>query len=62
LTDRKNFIILSIVKTANLVQQVRDAGVIGAGGAGFPTYKKIDARVDTVIANGADCFDKNRLG
>jgi Na+-translocating ferredoxin:NAD+ oxidoreductase RnfC subunit len=40
---------------ANLVQQVRDAGVIGAGGAGFPTYKKIDARVDTVIANGAEC-------
>ena len=40
---------------ADLVQQVRDAGVIGAGGAGFPTYKKIDARVDTVIANGAEC-------
>ena len=39
----------------NLIQQVRDAGVIGAGGAGFPTYKKIDARVDTVIANGAEC-------
>lgn len=39
----------------NLVQQVRDAGVIGAGGAGFPTYKKIEARVDTVIANGAEC-------
>lgn len=40
---------------ANLIQQVRDAGVIGAGGAGFPTYKKIEARVDTVIANGAEC-------
>lgn len=40
---------------ADLVQRVRDAGVIGAGGAGFPTYKKIDARVDTVIANGAEC-------
>jgi Na+-translocating ferredoxin:NAD+ oxidoreductase RnfC subunit len=43
------------MQTANLVQLVRDAGVIGAGGAGFPTYKKIDARVDTVIANGAEC-------
>lgn len=40
---------------ANLVQLVRDASVVGAGGAGFPTYKKIDARVDTVIANGAEC-------
>jgi Na+-translocating ferredoxin:NAD+ oxidoreductase RnfC subunit len=55
LTRRKNFIILSLIDMANLVQQVRDAGVIGAGGAGFPTYKKIDARVDTVIANGAEC-------
>jgi Na+-translocating ferredoxin:NAD+ oxidoreductase RnfC subunit len=43
------------VKTVSLVQQVRDAGVVGAGGAGFPTYKKIEARVDTVIANGAEC-------
>ncbi len=43
------------MQTANLVQLVRDAGVVGAGGAGFPTYKKIDAHVDTVIANGAEC-------
>jgi Na+-translocating ferredoxin:NAD+ oxidoreductase RnfC subunit len=34
---------------------VQSAGVVGAGGAGFPTYKKIDTRVDTVIANGAEC-------
>ncbi|NUO79090.1 SLBB domain-containing protein [candidate division KSB1 bacterium] len=39
----------------SLIQQVRDAGVIGAGGAGFPAYKKLEARVDTVIANGAEC-------
>lgn len=31
------------------------AGVVGAGGAGFPTWKKIDARVKTVIVNGAEC-------
>lgn len=29
--------------------------MVGAGGAGFPTWKKIDARVDTVIVNGAEC-------
>jgi Na+-translocating ferredoxin:NAD+ oxidoreductase RnfC subunit len=39
----------------DLVELARKAGVVGAGGAGFPTYKKIDARVDTVIANGAEC-------
>ena len=39
----------------DLVRKVWEAGVVGAGGAGFPTWKKIDARVDTVIANGAEC-------
>lgn len=39
----------------NLVQKVHDAGVVGAGGAGFPTYKKIDGKAEIVIANGAEC-------
>jgi len=38
-----------------LVHLVRNAGVVGAGGAGFPTYKKIDGEVEIVIANGAEC-------
>ncbi len=41
--------------TQNLVEAVRAAGVVGAGGAGFPTHVKLAARVDTVIANGAEC-------
>ncbi len=36
-------------------QQLQMAAVIGAGGAGFPTYKKVSAKVDIVIANGAEC-------
>jgi Na+-translocating ferredoxin:NAD+ oxidoreductase RnfC subunit len=39
----------------DLVAAVRAAGVVGAGGAGFPTHVKLAARVDTVIANGAEC-------
>jgi Na+-translocating ferredoxin:NAD+ oxidoreductase RnfC subunit len=39
----------------DLVEAVRAAGVVGAGGAGFPTHVKIAAEVDTVIANGAEC-------
>jgi Na+-translocating ferredoxin:NAD+ oxidoreductase RnfC subunit len=38
-----------------VVRCVREAGVIGAGGAGFPTYKKLEAQVEHVIANGAEC-------
>ena len=39
----------------SLVDIVRDAGIIGCGGAGFPTHVKIDATVDLVLANGAEC-------
>lgn len=39
----------------SLIQTVKNAGVIGCGGAGFPTHVKIDTRVDTVLANGAEC-------
>lgn len=39
----------------NIVELVRNAGVVGAGGAGFPTHVKISAKVGTVIANGAEC-------
>ena len=39
----------------SLVDKVRLAGVVGAGGGGFPTHVKLNARVETVIANGAEC-------
>ena len=39
----------------DIVTAVRDAGVVGAGGAGFPTHVKLSNRVDTFIANGAEC-------
>ena len=39
----------------NLIEQVRRAGVVGAGGGGFPTHIKLASTADTVIANGAEC-------
>ncbi len=38
-----------------IADRVREAGIVGAGGAGFPTHVKFAARADTVIANGAEC-------
>ena len=38
-----------------IIEKVKDAGVVGAGGAGFPTHVKLEAQVDYVIANGAEC-------
>ena len=42
-----------------LLSKVRDAGIVGLGGAGFPAHVKLapppSAKVDTLILNGAEC-------
>ena len=38
-----------------LLEQIVRAGVVGLGGAGFPTGKKLDCRVEWLIVNGAEC-------
>jgi electron transport complex protein RnfC len=42
-----------------LVEAIRQAGVVGLGGAAFPTHIKLsppkDARIDTLLINGAEC-------
>ena len=38
-----------------LLKKIEDAGVAGAGGAGFPTHVKLKCTPDTVIANCAEC-------
>jgi Na+-translocating ferredoxin:NAD+ oxidoreductase RnfC subunit len=39
----------------SFVEKIRNAGVVGAGGAGFPSFVKMQARADVLIANGAEC-------
>jgi Na+-translocating ferredoxin:NAD+ oxidoreductase RnfC subunit len=38
-----------------LSERLREYGVVGAGGAGFPTYVKAQSQVEFMIANGAEC-------
>jgi Na+-translocating ferredoxin:NAD+ oxidoreductase RnfC subunit len=38
-----------------LSEQVRQAGVVGAGGAGFPTHVKTASCAEWLLANGAEC-------
>lgn len=38
-----------------LLEQVKEAGIIGAGGAGFPTHAKLNCKADYILMNGAEC-------
>lgn len=39
----------------NLIEAVKAAGVVGAGGAGFPTHVKLKAQAECFIVNAAEC-------
>ncbi len=38
-----------------IAERILSAGVVGAGGAGFPTHIKARSRAEIVIANGCEC-------
>ena len=38
-----------------LIEKIREAGVVGAGGAGFPTHVKLDCKAECLIVNGMEC-------
>ena len=37
------------------LDSIAEAGVVGAGGAGFPTHVKLAGKADTVLLNAAEC-------
>ena len=37
------------------IKDIENIGIIGAGGAGFPTHVKLNSKPDTVIMNAAEC-------
>jgi Na+-translocating ferredoxin:NAD+ oxidoreductase RnfC subunit len=41
--------------SSKTAEYIKAAGVVGAGGAGFPTHVKAEAQAEDVIANGAEC-------
>ncbi|MBQ2897201.1 MAG: electron transport complex subunit RsxC [Clostridia bacterium] len=53
----KNFV--ANIQSKEIVDKVREAGIVGMGGAAFPLHVKLtppkDNPIDTVILNGAEC-------
>lgn len=39
----------------DIIGSIREAGIVGAGGAGFPTHIKVNCKAEVVIGNGAEC-------
>lgn len=39
----------------DLLNVIKDAGIVGAGGAGFPTYAKLTSKAEYILLNGAEC-------
>lgn len=43
---------MDLIQLKNIIFEY---GIVGAGGAGFPTHEKLNPKVDTVILNCAEC-------
>ncbi|MBP6492116.1 MAG: electron transport complex subunit RsxC [Clostridia bacterium] len=50
---------ISVLKKEEILTAIRDAGIVGMGGATFPAHVKLspppDKKIDTLIINGAEC-------
>ena len=38
-----------------IMETLRECGIVGTGGAGFPAYAKLNKKADTIILNCAEC-------
>ncbi len=38
-----------------LIRRIKEAGIVGAGGAGFPTHVKVSSTPKIILVNGAEC-------
>jgi len=50
---------LGLTRRSEILQKIKDAGIVGMGGATFPTHVKLsppeEFKIDTVIINGSEC-------
>ena len=47
------------ISSSEILQKIKDAGIVGMGGAAFPTHVKLEVptgmKVDTLLINGIEC-------
>lgn len=57
MTADENIVPPAVNSREDFISAVKNSGIVGLGGAGFPTYVKLDPKqnVDTLIINGAEC-------
>lgn len=58
MTADENLTPPTVTNQAELVEAIKSSGIVGLGGAGFPTQVKLDVdpeKVDYLIVNGAEC-------
>lgn len=55
--ERQSKDYLPIAETKDALEAIREAGIVGAGGAGFPTYVKLKTKIPGgyAIVNAAEC-------
>lgn len=51
--------LISSIERKKILEKIREAGIVGLGGATFPTHVKLnppkDKKIDTLILNGCEC-------
>ncbi len=58
MTPDENIAVPQVNSRQELIEAIRKSGIVGLGGAGFPTYVKWDVdpeRIEEFIINGAEC-------
>ena len=40
---------------SNVIEKIKEAGIVGAGGAGFPSHVKFNVEAEVIVVNGAEC-------
>ena len=57
MTPDANLAVPQVNSKEDFIDAVKNSGIVGLGGAGFPTYVKFatDKKIDTLVINGAEC-------